>query len=92
MVWKLIREYNRNSQKFPAKEVLKLLYDFDKVLGLGLQTIQSEKITKKILALVRVREELRKERKWKEADKIREEIQQLGYTLEDMPQGAKVKR
>ena len=91
VVWELIREYNKNPKKFPAKEVLTPLYDFDKVLGLGLKNIQSEKIPKKILALVKRREKLRKDQKWEDADKIREEIQQLGYTLEDTSQGTKVR-
>ena len=91
-VWDLVRQYNKNPAKFNSKEILKTLYDFDKVLGLGLKNIRPEKIPAKILELVKKREGYRKVGNWAEADKVRAEIKKLGYILEDTPSGSKLKR
>jgi cysteinyl-tRNA synthetase len=50
--------------------------------------LSSEGIDQKIVeARIKEREELRRARKWKLADEIREELRKLGITLEDTPQG-----
>lgn len=70
------------------------LFEFDKVLGLRLKEAKSRIMTTlppEIEALVQRRDELRKEKKWKEADKIRIELQSRGYKVEDTPQGTRLK-
>jgi cysteinyl-tRNA synthetase len=42
--------------------------------------------------LIKKREERRKEKKWKEADKVRDKVKEMGYILEDMENGVKVKK
>ncbi|GAI13655.1 unnamed protein product, partial [marine sediment metagenome] len=37
------------------------------------------------------REKLRKEKNWSEADKIRDQLEERGYLLEDTPEGTIVK-
>lgn len=43
--------------------------------------------TEKVNAMVLEREQLRKVKQWELADKIRDELKELGITLEDTPQG-----
>jgi len=92
VVWNLIRQYNKNPDKFNPRDILKLLYDFDNVLGLGLKDIRSEKIPAKILELVKKREEYRKAKNWTEADRIRKEIKSQGYLVEDTSKGPEIKK
>jgi len=92
VMWELIHDFNQNPLRYNPKEILKILYDFDKILGLGFKTIKPEKIPGKIMSLVQKRENLRKEKKWEEADLIREEIRKLGYTIEDKPEGPNLKK
>jgi len=68
-----------------------LLLDFDTVLGLDLGRRSKEKtIPDEINTLVQKREQLRKEKKFEEADSLRKEIENKGYALEDTPQGIRV--
>lgn len=91
IVWNLIHQYNKNPGKSNSKDILKTLYDFDKVLGLGLKEIKPDKIPAKILQLVQKREEYRKDKKWREADTVRKEIGTQGYVIKDTPEGPRVK-
>ena len=69
---------------------MKLLYEFDEVLGLGLKKIKHSPIPKTILELVYKREQFRKLKNWAEADKLRQEIKQKGYIVEDTKEGQKI--
>ncbi|MBD3252643.1 cysteine--tRNA ligase [Candidatus Pacearchaeota archaeon] len=54
--------------------------------------IAPKETPKEIISLVRKREELRKQRKWQEADVIREKIRVLGYKVDDTKEGSRVSR
>lgn len=43
------------------------------------------------MALVRRRERAREERRWQEADALREQVRTLGYEIEDTVQGPQVR-
>ena len=104
VVWSLVHEYNK---LFPSpyqggarggREVLKLLYEFDEVLGLGFKKINSlypersqMTIPRDILELAEEREKFRKNENWKESDKLREEIKKLGFSIEDSENGPSLK-
>ena len=77
----------------PDPDKLDLILDFDQVLGLRLvaQAKMAIKIPKEIKELVEKREELRKKEKWDEADKIRQQIEKLGWKIEDASKGPKLK-
>lgn len=87
VIWDLIREYNKAPTKFDPAAVKKLLIDFDRVLGLRLKEIRKFSVPENIQKLVAIRETLRKEKRWQEADKIREKIKNLGFAIEDTAKG-----
>ena len=87
VMWKLVKDKNVS-----PREKYNLLSDFDKVLGLGLEKIKKIKIPQKVKKLVQLREEYRKAGDFKGADKIRKELLQLGYKIEDTKEGPKVKK
>lgn len=71
----------------PAGDKYDLAINFDEVLGLGLSSLSEIEtiIPDNIKKLFENRENLRKEGKYKEADKLREEIEKLGYSVSDKP-------
>ena len=77
----------------PAAVKKATLLEFDRVLGLGLAAwAPAEKaIPADILALVDQRQAARREKRWKDADALRDQIIAAGYILEDTPQGPRVK-
>jgi len=79
VVWEMIKD-----DELGAGEKLDLIEGFDSVLGLDLLLdSETEKVTAKVQSLVDKREQLRKEKKFNEADKVREEIEGLGWVVED---------
>lgn len=81
LIWIMIRDKN-----LAGGEKRKLLTDFDQVLGLKLVEFSRKinlKIPQKIRELVKKRDQLRKQKKWEEADNLRERIEELGFFLED---------
>ena len=80
IMWKMIKEAPN----------LKLLYEFDEVLGFWLKNIKPHTIPLSIKILAQKREQLRKEKKWNEADKIREQINKKAYMVKDTADGAKI--
>lgn len=74
-----------NLDKNTAKKILKLMEEFDSVLGVI--TTRQEKTPNEIMELLLKRDELRKNEKWNEADKIRTQIQDLGWNIEDTVYG-----
>jgi cysteinyl-tRNA synthetase len=64
----------------------------DEVFGLGLLKKEEINITKEVKKLAEQREKARKEKNWKEADRLREEITKKGYILEDTLEGIKIKK
>jgi len=87
LVWKLIKD-----EKVSDRDKKQTLLDFDKVLGLGLDKIKKIEIPDEIKRLVKQREKLRQEKKWKEADEVRKKIDELGYQIEDTKEGPEIKK
>lgn len=92
VIWKLAHAYNKNPQKLNPQNILKLLYDFDKVLGLGFSEVKKETLPAKIKKLAAEREQYRQEKNWAKADEMRNQIKKLGYMIEDTPSGPFLKK
>jgi len=79
--------------KLSNKDKLATILDFDKVLGLKLaEAIKEKEIPKEILELAEERLKMRQEKKWQEADKLRQKIKILGFEIEDTDEGYKIKK
>jgi len=74
-----------------SQKALKLMFEWDQVLGLKIEeTINREhSLPREVQKLIQDREKMRRAKKWKEADRFRQEIQKLGYQIEDTDQGTK---
>ena len=68
--------------------LLEFIEKIDSVLGV----LKEEEIPKEIIELTKKRLELRKEKNWFEADKIREEIRSKGYNIDDSDGKSIIKR
>ncbi len=73
------------------------LMNFDEVLGLNLQEyIEANKqelnfsVPREVKSLVEVREQLRSEKKFAQADQVRNQIRNLGFDIEDSAGGPKI--
>lgn len=70
---------------------LATVMDFDRVLGLDLDKVSTEQVLPpEIQILVDARQQARKDKNWALSDQIRDQIQAMGYTVQDGPQGMKV--
>ncbi len=88
----ITREVARNNKIAPA-ERRRLLLDFDRVLGLRLDTVEATRptvITDEALALVRERDAARATRDWKRSDQLRDRLIALGYEVRDTPRGTEL--
>lgn len=89
LVWEVVKS------SLPNQDKRDLLLDWDQVLGLSLgqaMAKEPEVVPGKIKDLAQKRQELREQKKWQEADKVREEIENLGYVVEDTSQGFKIRK
>lgn len=87
IVWDLLKA------KIADKDKRKLLLDFDRVLGLKLGERRTvEKIPDEVQELIEEREKLRKQKKWGDADKVRQKIEKTGWGIEDTAEGPKIKK
>ena len=81
LLWDVVKANNIGS-----KEKLELIFDFDKIFGLKLKDVTEKiiKLPKEIADLIKKRNEARKKKDWKAADKIREQLRKKGIVLEDV--------
>lgn len=87
LLWNIVK-----SEKLDTKTKYDLIIDFDKVLGLNLAHVKTEKIPMEILKLTNKREKYREEKNFKKADEIRKKIKKLGWLIEDTKNGPKIKQ
>ncbi|OYT43681.1 MAG: cysteine--tRNA ligase [Candidatus Aenigmarchaeota archaeon ex4484_56] len=88
LMWKLIRD----EKEINNEDKYNLILDFDRIFGLKLEEVKSLKLPDEIVKLVEEREKARKNRDWKEADKIREVLKKKGYLIDDTPDGPIVRK
>ena len=85
-VWEVIK-YNKKSP-----EISNLLLKFDTVLGIKIDKEEKNeiKIPEEVLELVEKRKKARQEKNWTESDRLRDEIQNLGYSVKDTKDGVDI--
>ncbi|MEK7621706.1 MAG: cysteine--tRNA ligase [Patescibacteria group bacterium] len=88
IIWQLLDDHS------PApNDVLATLLEFDKVLGLDLiSATQPLEIPPEVIQLLARREAARVAHDFVSADKIRQQIKNLGYSIDDTETGAKLKK
>ena len=79
---------------FDPKNKIKLLEKFDSVLGLKIKDMQETLLIlpKEVENLIKEREKLRNNKKWAEADILRQRIKEKGYLVEDRAEGPRIKK
>ncbi len=89
VIWTLLR----NEKDISNQDKYKLLLEFDKVMGLDLDKIETTaKIPKEINNLIQKREEYRKQKNWAKADEMRDRLLEKGIVLQDTAEGVIWKR
>lgn len=94
-VFDFVKEINtlmmkNNIGKNDAQKIIKLMKDFDKVLGILEE--KEEKLSAELKKLIDEREKARKEKNFTKADKIRNELREKGIILEDTKDGVRWKK
>jgi cysteinyl-tRNA synthetase len=93
-IFGLVREANRAMDKEEAskenlEEIKKLMGEFDSVLGILEE--KKEELPEELVDLIEKREKARKDKDFKTADEIRDELSKRGVILEDADGGARWK-
>jgi cysteinyl-tRNA synthetase len=93
-IFEMVREVNRaiaDRQFSPtaAEQVAALMHRFDTVLGI---LAEDDAVDDRAEVLLLERQKARQQRNFARADAIRDELQQMGYAVEDSPQGSRLKR
>jgi len=88
ITWELVK----SDLPAPTKKATLLVFDTVLGLGLGEWVPIEEEIPGDILAMLAERQAARMEKRWQDADALREQITAAGYEIEDTPQGPRVKR
>jgi cysteinyl-tRNA synthetase len=88
LAWELLKS------NLPAPVKKGTLLEFDRVLGLRLAEWKpkEEEIPAEYAAMLVERQKARAEKRWKDADAIRDQIAAAGYEVIDTPQGPKLKK
>jgi cysteinyl-tRNA synthetase len=88
IVWEVAKKAEK------SKDYYKLLCDFDKVLGLGLDEIskQEVKIPDEVQSLLSERRLAREEKDFKKSDELRDKIFELGFSVKDTKDGVVVEK
>ncbi|MEG1887291.1 MAG: cysteine--tRNA ligase, partial [Oscillospiraceae bacterium] len=92
-IFSLARDINilisDNPTQVALKESLKAMRELCDVLGILYNGDKSGTLEAEVESLIEQRAEARKSKNFKRADEIRDELKEMGITLEDTPQGVK---
>lgn len=88
VVWEAVRSDLDSATKRATLTV------FDSVLGLDLAgwAPKAAQVPQEVLDLVQARAEARREKRWADADSLRDQVTELGFVIKDTPDGATVER
>ena len=89
VLWEVLKS------NIPSEDKYDLALSFDEVLGLRLNEVtQAEEIEipEKVQGLIKERIRVRDSGDFKKADDLRKEVLEIGYIVEDTPEGPRIKR
>lgn len=88
VMWELVKS------DYPTSAKASSLLKFDRVLGLKLDEYIAKKIEapKKVQQLLEKREQAREDKDFETSDKLRKEVKDLGYEIEDTLSGPRLKK
>lgn len=87
VIFDFVKDVNK---KGGSKKSYELMLEFDKVFNV--LSVEDIKLNPEIKKLIAEREKARKEKNFEKADKIREDLKNKGYLLEDSKEGPIVKK
>lgn len=96
-IYDLLPEINaninaKNADKDALKKAAKLLTSWLAIFGIDVQrliTAENQNDDEQVQRLIKKREEARKNKDWAQSDALRDELKQMGITIEDTPQGTR---
>ncbi len=97
-IFSLITRVNRERDagrlsRDDASRAYGFMIDMDRVLGLGLEKLPLKTaIPDEIRLMTKEREQLRKEKRFREADRLRDRIKKRGFVVEDTPEGPRIRK
>ena len=74
----------------PWEEKRKLILDFDKVLGLELDKVETFEIPEEVQNLIKERDLARNDKNFAKSDELRAKIEEFGFEVKDTPEGTVV--
>ena len=84
-VQELLKSNISDAQKYAT------VLEFDRVLGLDLDRLEkAEALPPEVQQLVEARKKARESKQWDDSDRLRDEIQDMGYAVQDTPHGMKI--
>jgi cysteinyl-tRNA synthetase len=86
-LWEVLKDENLSNHD---KYFLSL--EFDKVLGFEFGKLKIDRVPKEVNDLATKREVARKDKDWKKSDKLRDDINKLGWVVEDSVNGFELKK
>jgi cysteinyl-tRNA synthetase len=88
-----LRKFNAkvDDNSVEEKEILPAVNFVEKFNSVFDLLLKKSDIPPEVMNLIKEREEARKDKDWAKADSIRDQIQKLGWTIEDKPNGYKLK-
>jgi len=87
LVWEILKD-DRLSSADKRKQIL----DFDKVLGLNLDSNEDVEIPENVRELISERDKARENKDFATSDALRKEIESFGFEVKDTPEGTKIAR
>lgn len=86
VMWEMLKS------NIPSPDKLDLLFEMDQVFGLELNKVEEKTIPEEIIKLAELRQQKRAEKQFEETDKLRKQIEENGYLIEDSPTGYRIKK
>ena len=87
-IYEFIRQSNVLGK--PGKYIYEYLLEINQVFDI--LDLEEEMVPENVLELAKQRQDARNSKNWAESDRLREEIKKLGYLVEDISGGSKIKK